>query len=181
VEQELLSLPDHLRSPSIFSGVRLVPSYISLFVPLSLFFWPLHCLVSPLSIYGFWLLLCFLQSFFIGLVLVLCVVLWFFDPVYLFLWPLCCVVYPSSTHGFWLPLWYLQTFLIVFKLWWFSNNQLVTLLDGNAITIYHPYSSKYFTPCIHLSNQTEYHWDCRGRDRMAVGFKTVYAISLYQH
>jgi len=116
-----------MSSPSIFSGVRLDPSYILLFVPLSFFFWPLYCL----SFVNWRLLITsvFSSKFFIGLVLVLCVVLWCFVPVYLFLWPLCCVVYPSSAHGFWLPLWYLQTVLIVLKLWWFSNNQLVTLLD----------------------------------------------------
>jgi len=36
VEQELLILPEHLSSPSVFSGVR--------FVLLYFFFWPLCCL-----------------------------------------------------------------------------------------------------------------------------------------
>ena len=51
VEQELLSLPEHLSSPSVFSGVRVTGSLVfcvmfcrSLLVPFSFFFWPLCCL-----------------------------------------------------------------------------------------------------------------------------------------
>jgi len=51
VEQELLILPEHLRSPPVFSVVRVARSVVfhvmlfrSLFVRLSLFFWPLCCL-----------------------------------------------------------------------------------------------------------------------------------------
>ena len=51
VEQELLSLPEHLRSPTDFIGVRAARSLVFcvvfcrlLFVLLSLFFWPLFCL-----------------------------------------------------------------------------------------------------------------------------------------
>jgi hypothetical protein len=44
-----------------------------------------------------------------------------------------CVVYPSTTHAFLLPLWCVQTFPIVLKLWWFSNNRLVTLLDCSVM------------------------------------------------
>ena len=51
VEQELLTLPEHPSSPPFFIGVRVTRSVvfcvvfvISLFVLLSLFFWPLHCM-----------------------------------------------------------------------------------------------------------------------------------------
>ena len=48
VEQELLTLPEHLCSPPVFSGVRVTRSLFlycrSLFVHLYLFFWPLCCL-----------------------------------------------------------------------------------------------------------------------------------------
>jgi hypothetical protein len=52
VEQELLTLPEHLSSPMDFSGVRVTRSLVflcvmfcrSLFVLSSFFFWPLHCL-----------------------------------------------------------------------------------------------------------------------------------------
>ena len=52
VEQELLTLPEHLSSPPVFSGVRVTRSLVlytcmfcrSLFVLLYFFFWPLCCL-----------------------------------------------------------------------------------------------------------------------------------------
>ena len=64
MEQEILTLQQHLISPLVFSGVRVARSLIFcvvycrwLFVLLSFFFWPLCC---PL-IYGFWLPLWDLQ------------------------------------------------------------------------------------------------------------------------
>ena len=51
---ELLILPEHLSSPSVFSGVRVDRC-------LSLFFWPL-CVVCPSLIYKFWLALWYLQT-----------------------------------------------------------------------------------------------------------------------
>jgi len=51
VEQELLTLPEHLRSPPVFSGVRVAWSFVfcvvfsrSMFVLISFFFCPLCCL-----------------------------------------------------------------------------------------------------------------------------------------
>ena len=51
VEQELITLPEHLSSPPVFSGVRVTWSFVlyvyfcrSLFVLLLIFFWPLCCL-----------------------------------------------------------------------------------------------------------------------------------------
>jgi len=51
VEQELLTLPEHLSSPDVFSGVRVTRSLVlylcfcqSLFALLYFFFWPLCCL-----------------------------------------------------------------------------------------------------------------------------------------
>ena len=51
VEQELLIFVEYLSSPPVFSVVRVTRSLVlcvmfcwSLFVPLSFFFWPLHCL-----------------------------------------------------------------------------------------------------------------------------------------
>ena len=47
VEQVLLTLPDHLSSPPVFSGVRVTGSLVfcrALFVLLYFFCWPLCCL-----------------------------------------------------------------------------------------------------------------------------------------
>ena len=67
VENELFTLPEHLSSPPVFNVVRVARSLVfcvlfcrSLFVPLSCLFCPL-CYLS--SIYGFWLPLCYLQTF----------------------------------------------------------------------------------------------------------------------
>jgi len=72
----------------VFSGVHVAKPFvfcvaicISLFIFLSLFFWPLYCMVYDLH-----LLITPLVSF---------------DH---------CIVWPTI-YSFWLPLWYLQTFL----------------------------------------------------------------------
>ena len=74
VEQELPTLPEHLSSPPIFSGVRVIPSlvlclrlglcifYRSLFVLSFVLFILVICFVCPSSIYGFWLPLWYLQT-----------------------------------------------------------------------------------------------------------------------
>jgi len=62
VEQELVTVPEHLSSPSIFSWVRAAHSLVfcimmwrSLIVLLSFFFGGGgHCIVCPSSIYCFW-------------------------------------------------------------------------------------------------------------------------------
>jgi hypothetical protein len=65
-EQELLTLPEHLSSPPVFSGVRVIRSlalYVC-YVDRCLFFCTFsfgHCVVSS-SIYGFWLPLWYLQA-----------------------------------------------------------------------------------------------------------------------
>ena len=71
VEQELLTLPEHLRSPLVFSGVPVGRSFVFciifwrlLFVPLSFFFWPLYYL-SFFNIRHVWLPLWYLQTFLI--------------------------------------------------------------------------------------------------------------------
>ena len=68
VEQILLTLPEHLRSPRVFSGVRVIRSLVLgvCFVNRCLSFCPFsfgHCIVGPSSFYGFWLPLWFLQTF----------------------------------------------------------------------------------------------------------------------
>ena len=121
VEQELFTLPEHLSSLPILSGVRITRSLVlcvmfcrSLFFLLSFFFWPLcylsfcllaivlsvllsfgHCVICP-SV--FWPL-CYLS--FCLLAIVLSVLLSFGH----------CVVCLSSIYGVWLPLWYIQTLL----------------------------------------------------------------------
>ena len=91
VEQELLTPPQHLGSPPVFSGVRVTRSLVLcvcfLDLSLSFFYWPLFCLfffdlrilITPLLSSNS----CFL-SFFV--------------------WPLCRL-------SFRLPFWYLQTLL----------------------------------------------------------------------
>ena len=52
MEQELFTLPEHMSSPPVFSGVRVTQSLVlcacmfcsSLFFLLYFFFWPLYCL-----------------------------------------------------------------------------------------------------------------------------------------
>jgi hypothetical protein len=60
MEQELLTLPEHLSSTPGFSGVRVTRSLVlyACFVNHCLFFCPFpfgHCVVCRSSIYGFWL------------------------------------------------------------------------------------------------------------------------------
>jgi hypothetical protein len=67
VEQELLTLPEHLSSPSVFSGVRVTRSLVLYvcFVDRCLYFCTSsfgHCVVCSSSIYGFWLPLWYLQT-----------------------------------------------------------------------------------------------------------------------
>jgi hypothetical protein len=67
VEQELLTFPEHLSSPPIFSGVcatRSLVLYVC-FVGRCLSFCTFsfgHCVVCSSSIYGFWLPLWYLQT-----------------------------------------------------------------------------------------------------------------------
>jgi hypothetical protein len=67
VEQELLTLPNHRRSPLDFSGVCCTRFLVlcACFVDLFLSFWNFsfsHCVVCPSSIYRFWLPLWYLQT-----------------------------------------------------------------------------------------------------------------------
>jgi len=67
VEQELLSLPEHLSSPPVFSGVRVIRSLVLCvcFVDCCLSFCTFsfgYCVVCSSSIYGFWLPLWYLQT-----------------------------------------------------------------------------------------------------------------------
>jgi hypothetical protein len=69
VKQELCTLPEHLSSPLVFSGV-LVTRFLVLcafFLDRCLSFCPFsfdHCVVCTSSIYGFWLPLWYLQTLF---------------------------------------------------------------------------------------------------------------------
>jgi hypothetical protein len=67
VEQELLTLPEHLSSSPVFSGVRVTWSLVLYvcFVDCCLFFCTFsfgHCVVCSSLIYGFWLPLWYLQT-----------------------------------------------------------------------------------------------------------------------
>ena len=67
VEQELLTLLEHLSPPPVFSGVRVTRSLVLCvcFVDLCLSFCTFsfgHCVVCSWSIYGLWLPLWFLQT-----------------------------------------------------------------------------------------------------------------------
>ena len=71
VEQELLTLPEHLSSPPVFSGVRVTRSLVLnvCFVDRCLSFCTFsfgHCVVCSPSIYGFWLSLWYLQTLLMG-------------------------------------------------------------------------------------------------------------------
>ena len=101
VKQELLTLPEHPSSPSVFSGVRVTRSSVLCvcFVDRCLSFCPFsfdHCVVCSSSIYEFWLPLWYLR---------------FTDSDYPFdILDLRILITPlvSSIYGFWLPLWYLR-------------------------------------------------------------------------
>jgi hypothetical protein len=67
VEQELPTLPEHLSSPPVFSGVRVTRSLVLrvCFVDRCLSFCTFsfgNCVVCSSSIYGFWLPLWYLQT-----------------------------------------------------------------------------------------------------------------------
>ena len=67
VEHELLTLLEHLSSPSVFSGVRVNRSLVLCvcIIDRCLFFCSFsfgHCFVCSSSIYGFWLSLWYLQT-----------------------------------------------------------------------------------------------------------------------
>ena len=67
VKQELLTLPEHLNSPPVFSGVRVTRSLVLCvcFVDRCLSFFTFsfgHCVVCSSSIYSFWLPLWYLQT-----------------------------------------------------------------------------------------------------------------------
>jgi len=67
VEQELLTIPEHLISPPVFSGVSVTRSLVLCicFVDCCLSFCTFsfgHCVVCPSSMYGFWLPLWYLQT-----------------------------------------------------------------------------------------------------------------------
>ena len=69
VEQELLTLLEHLSSPPVFSGVHITPSLLLCvcFLDRCLSFCTFsfaHCVVCPSSIYGFWLPLWYLRTLF---------------------------------------------------------------------------------------------------------------------
>ena len=67
VEQELPTLLEHLRSPSIFSGIRVTRSvvlcvcFVDLHLSLCTFSFD-HCVVCYFLIYGLWLSLWYLQT-----------------------------------------------------------------------------------------------------------------------
>ena len=67
VEQKLFTLPEHLSSPPVFSGIRVTRSLVLYvcFVDHCLSFCTFsfgHCVVYSSSIYGFWLPLWYLQT-----------------------------------------------------------------------------------------------------------------------
>ena len=77
VEQELLTLPEHMSSPPVFSGVRVTRSLVLYvcFVYRCLSFCSFsfgHCVLCP-SIYGFWWPLWYLELFLSPLICILVV------------------------------------------------------------------------------------------------------------
>ena len=61
VEQELLTLPEHLSSPPVFSGVRVTRCFVDRCLSFCTCSFD-HCVVCFSSIYGFWLPLWYLQA-----------------------------------------------------------------------------------------------------------------------
>ena len=95
----LLTLPEHLSSPPVFSGVQVTRSLVLYvcFVDRCLSFCTFSFVVCSSLIYGLWLPFWYLQT--------LLVLLSFFFR------SLCCLFFFDIR--FWLPLWYLQTLLVL--------------------------------------------------------------------
>ena len=136
VEQELPTLPEHLSSPPVFSGVRVGRSLVLCvcFVDRCLSFCPVsfgHCAVCPSSIYGFWLPLWYLRYTdsdypfgILGIRILITPLVYLIHVLWLPLWylwsmscdytfgilDLCLVITPliSLIYVLWLPLWYLR-------------------------------------------------------------------------
>ena len=134
VEQELLTLPEHLRSSPVFSGIRVTRSlclyvcFVDRYLSFcTFFFWPLCCLfffdirflITPL-----WYLVAIVLSVLLRYTdsdyppLVSCghcvvcssSIYGFWWPPFGILWPLCCLFF-FDIRILITPLWYLQTFL----------------------------------------------------------------------
>jgi hypothetical protein len=83
VEQELHTLPEHLSSPPIFSGLRVTWSLVLCvcFVDRCMFFCIFyigHCVVCSSSIYGFWLPLWYLQTLLVTSQVLMTFIVWNF-------------------------------------------------------------------------------------------------------
>jgi hypothetical protein len=118
VEPVLPTLPEHLSSPLVFSGVRVTRSlvlcvcFVDRCLSICTFSFG-HCVVCSSSIYIFWLPLWYLQTLPINSYhyinsthnytkIVVC-------PFVLFLLAIVLSVCSSSIYGIWLLLWYLLT------------------------------------------------------------------------
>ena len=133
VEQKLLTLPEHLGSPPVLSGVR-VTRFLVLcvcFVARCLFF----CLFLSLV---FAVLRCTNADYGIFKL---------FLHLYEGQWH--CVVCSSSIYGFWLPLWYLQTLLACFCLIFFIGNAYTRWKTAKIIII-------MFSSCLMGNTLAEY-------------------------
>jgi hypothetical protein len=131
VEQKLLTLPKHLCSPLVLSGVRGARSLVvcvvvckSLFVLLSLFFWPLCCLFFCLLA----IVLSVLLSF--GHCVVCSSLFTASDYPFGIFWLLCCLFF--FIYGFWLPLWYLLA--IVLSVLLYLRLLITPLVSSNPST-----------------------------------------------
>jgi hypothetical protein len=118
VEPVLPTLPEHLSSPLVFSGVRVTRSlvlcvcFVDRCLSICTFSFG-HCVICSSSIYIFWLPLWYLQTLPINSYhyinsthnytkIVVC-------PFVLFLLAIVLSVCSSSIYGIWLLLWYLLT------------------------------------------------------------------------
>ena len=101
--QELFTLPEHMISPSVFSGIPVMRSLVLClcFVGRCFSCYPFsfgHCVVCP-SIYGLWLPLCSLQTLLLTPWLFLwglCIVLCFIFALFVFVLCCACPMLPVS-------------------------------------------------------------------------------------
>ena len=99
VEQELLTLSEYLRSPPIFSGVRVARSLVlCVMFCRTLFFLLLFCFCP----------LCSLSFFELRILSTPCILCPSLNYAF---WVSHCVLCPSLNSAFWVSLWYFQTFL----------------------------------------------------------------------
>jgi hypothetical protein len=129
VEQELPTLPDHMSSPLVFSGVRVTRSLVLYvcFVDRCLSFCIFsfgHCVVCSTSLYRFWLPLWCLQT----LLKVTQYTKWLEDNQKITVNSICSHLYASDGEYFSTRCWYIPNFVLKDKIRRYFRNPTLNIL-----------------------------------------------------